>query len=69
MGRQHDLGVDKLCLLVVEFCFLVVLAEQPFAALISGPGTVSYTHLLGVGNRPAAGLHRTIGISATPSSL
>ena len=23
---------------------------------------------LGVGNRPAAGLHRTIGISATPSS-
>ena len=38
MGRQHDLGVDKLFLLVVEFCFLVVLAEQPFAALISGPG-------------------------------
>ena len=24
---------------------------------------------LGVGNRPAAGLHRTIGISATPPSL
>ena len=24
---------------------------------------------LGVGNRPVAGLHRTIGISATPSSL
>ena len=38
MGRQHDLSVDKLFLLVVEFCFLVVLAEQPFAALISGPG-------------------------------
>ena len=38
MGRQHDLGVDKLFLLVVEFRFLVVLAEQPFAALISGPG-------------------------------
>ena len=38
IGRQHDLGVDKLFLLVVEFCFLVVLAEQPFAALISGPG-------------------------------
>ena len=38
MGRQHDLGVDKLFLLVVEFCFLVVLAEQPFAALVSGPG-------------------------------
>ena len=37
MGRQHDLGVDKLFLLVVEFCFLVVLAEQPFAALVSGP--------------------------------
>ena len=38
MGRQHDLGVNKLFLLVVEFCFLVVLAEQPFAALVSGPG-------------------------------
>ena len=38
MGRQHDLGVDKLFLLVVEFRFLVVLAEQPFAALISSPG-------------------------------
>ena len=38
MGRQHDLGVDKFFLLVVEFCFLVVLTEQPFAALISGPG-------------------------------
>ena len=38
MGRQHDLGVDKLFLLVVEFRFLVVLAEQPFTALISGPG-------------------------------
>ena len=38
MGRQHDLGVDKLFLLVVEFCFLVVLAEQPFATLVSGPG-------------------------------
>ena len=35
---QHDLGVDKLFLLVVEFRFLVVLAEQPFAALVSGPG-------------------------------
>ena len=38
MGRQHNLGVDKLFLLVVEFCFLVVLTEQPFAALVSGPG-------------------------------
>ena len=38
MGRQHDFGVDKFFLLVVEFCFLVVLAEQPFAALVSGPG-------------------------------
>ena len=38
MGRQHDLGMDKFFLLVVEFRFLVVLAEQPFAALISGPG-------------------------------
>ncbi len=38
MGRQHDLGVDKFFLLVVEFRFLVVLAEQPFAALVSGPG-------------------------------
>ena len=38
MGRQHNLGVDKLFLFVVEFCFLVVLAEQPFAALVSGPG-------------------------------
>ena len=38
MGRQHDLSVDKFFLLVVEFCFLVVLAEQPFAALVSGPG-------------------------------
>ena len=38
MGRQHDLGVDKLFLLVVEFRFLVVLAEQLFAALVSGPG-------------------------------
>jgi len=38
MGRQHDLGMDKFFLLVVEFCSLVVLAEQPFAALVSGPG-------------------------------
>ena len=38
MGRQHNLGVDKLFLFVVEFCSLVVLAEQPFAALVSGPG-------------------------------
>ena len=38
MGWQHDLSVDKLFLLVVEFCSLVVLAEQPFAALVSGPG-------------------------------
>ena len=38
MGRQHDLGVDKFFLLVVEFRFLVVLTEQPFAALVSGPG-------------------------------
>ena len=38
MGWQHDLGVDKLFLLVVEFRFLVVLAEQPFAALVSGSG-------------------------------
>ena len=34
MGWQHDLGVDKLFLLVVEFCFLVVFTEQPFAALV-----------------------------------
>ena len=38
MGRQHDFGMDKFFLLVVEFRFLVVLAEQPFAALVSGPG-------------------------------
>jgi len=38
MGWQHDLGVDKLFLFVVEFRFLVVFAEQPFAALVSGPG-------------------------------
>ena len=38
MGRQHDFGVDKFFLLVVEFRFLVVLTEQPFAALVSGPG-------------------------------
>ena len=38
MGRQHDLSVDKFFLLVVEFRFLVVLTEQPFAALVSGPG-------------------------------
>ena len=38
MGRQHDLGVDKFFLLVVEFRFLVVLTEQPFTALVSGPG-------------------------------
>ena len=38
MGRQHDLSMNKFFLLVVEFCFLVVLAEQPFAALVSGPG-------------------------------
>ena len=43
MGRQHDLGVDKLFLLVVEFCFLVVLTEQPFAALVSGPGNSGLT--------------------------
>ena len=30
--------MDKLFLLVVEFRFMVVLAEQPFAAMISGPG-------------------------------
>ena len=38
MGRQHDFGMDEFFLLVVEFRFLVVLAEQPFAALVSGPG-------------------------------
>ena len=38
MGWQHDLGVDKFFVLVVEFGFLVILAEQPFAALVSGPG-------------------------------
>ena len=38
MGRQHDLGVDKFFHLVVEFRFLVVFTEQPFAALISSPG-------------------------------
>ena len=38
MGWQHDFSVDKFFLLVVEFRFLVVLAEQPFAALVSGPG-------------------------------
>ena len=38
MGRQHDLGMDKFFFLVVEFCFLVILAEQPFSALVSGPG-------------------------------
>ena len=38
MGWQHDLGMDKFFLLIVEFRFLVVLAEQPFAALVSGPG-------------------------------
>ena len=38
MGRQHDFGMDKFFLLVVEFRFLVVLVEQPFAALVSGPG-------------------------------
>ena len=31
---QHDFGVDKLFLRVVEFRFLVVLAQQPFAALV-----------------------------------
>ena len=36
MGWQHDLGMDKFFLLVVKFCFLVVLTEQPFAALIGG---------------------------------
>ena len=30
--------MDKFFLLVVEFRFLVVLTEQPFAALVSGPG-------------------------------
>ena len=30
--------MDEFFLLVVEFRFLVVLAEQPFAALVSGPG-------------------------------
>ncbi len=43
IGRQHDLSVDKLFLLVVEFRFLVVLAEQPFAALVSGPGNSGLT--------------------------
>ena len=38
MGWQHDLGMDKFFLFVVEFRFLVVLTEQPFAALVSGPG-------------------------------
>ena len=38
MGRQHDLGMDEFFLLIVEFRFLVVLAEQTFAALVSGPG-------------------------------
>ena len=43
MGWQHDLGVDKFFLLVVEFGFLVILAEQPFAALVSGSGNGGLT--------------------------
>ena len=35
---QHDFSMDEFFLLVVEFHFLVVLAEQSFAALVSGPG-------------------------------
>jgi len=38
MERQHDLGMDEFFLLVVEFCFLVVLAEQSLAALVSDSG-------------------------------
>ena len=38
MGRQHDFGMDEFFLLVVEFRFLVVLAEQPFAALVGCTG-------------------------------
>ena len=38
MGRQHDFGMDEFFLLVVEFRFLVVLAEQSLAALVSGSG-------------------------------
>jgi len=38
MGWQHDFGMDEFFLFVVEFCFLVVLTEQPFTALVSGPG-------------------------------
>ena len=38
MGRQHDLGMNKFFLLVVEFCFLVVFAEQPLAALVGCTG-------------------------------
>ena len=38
MGWQHDSSVDKFFLLVVEFRFLVVLAEQPFAALVGCTG-------------------------------
>ena len=34
MSWQHDLGIGKFFLLVVEFRFLVVLAEQPFATLV-----------------------------------
>ena len=36
MGWQHDFSMNQFFLLVVEFRFLVVLAEQPFAALIGG---------------------------------
>ena len=38
MGWQHDLGMDKFFLFVVEFRFLVVLTEQPFTALVGCTG-------------------------------
>ena len=38
MGWQHDLGMDKFFLLVVELRFLVILAEQPFATLVGCTG-------------------------------
>ncbi len=38
MGWQHDFSMDEFFLLVVGLRFLVVFAEQPFAALVSGPG-------------------------------
>ena len=51
------------------YLLVLLIADQHTGLLNMLRSPIFALGSLGVGNRPVAGLHRTIGISATPSSL